>query len=89
MKSACALSRRKMTLAALAFALLWGCATQTPPGSPAPNVNLSGYPPAFQAGYADGCASARSARKRDETRFKADVHYAQGWRDGNDICKSR
>ena len=27
--------------------------------SPQPNVNLSGYPPEFRAGYADGCASVR------------------------------
>jgi hypothetical protein len=74
-----------------AVALLYGCAAQTPSraSAPAPNVNLSGYPPAFQAGYVDGCASVRSAPKRDEDRFKSDAQYAQGWRDGNDICKSR
>jgi len=50
---------------------------------------LSGYSPAFRAGYADGCGSVDAARKRDEPRFKADADYAQGWRDGNDICKRR
>jgi len=76
--------------------LLAGCATtqkpsatQAPAKPPPANVNLSGYPPAFQFGYADGCASVRAARKRDEERFKTDPQYAQGWRDGYDICKTR
>ena len=66
-----------------------GCATQSPLPLPAPAVNLSGYPLEFRQGYADGCASVNAARKRDETRFKADANYAQGWRDGNDICRRR
>lgn len=77
-------------LLATGFALLVaGCASQSTP--PAPAVNLSGYPLEFKQGYADGCASARpnAARKRDETRFKADANYAQGWRDGRDICGKR
>ncbi len=37
----------------------------------------------------DGCGSVDAARKRDESRFKADANYAQGWRDGNDICKRK
>ena len=59
------------------------------PTAAAPGVNLSGYPPAFRAGYADGCASVDAARKRDEPRFKSDAEYAQGWRDGYDICRRR
>ena len=57
----------------------------------APNINLSGYPPAFREGYLDGCNSAKAllGTKRDERRFKADALYAQGWRDGFDICKKR
>jgi hypothetical protein len=62
-----------------------GCAT--PP--PEPAVNLSGYPPAFRDGYADGCASVNAARKRDEARFQSEANYAQGWRDGYDICRRR
>ncbi len=68
--------------------LVAGCASQPAP-APRAKVNLSGYPPAFRAGYADGCASVNAARKRDEARFKADANYGQGWRDGYDICKSR
>jgi hypothetical protein len=60
-----------------------GCAAQSQP----PAVNLSGYPLEFRQGYAAGCASVDAARKRDETRFKADANYAQGWRDGYDICR--
>ena len=68
-----------------------GCATQVQPPAPAPAINLSGYPPEFRQGYADGCASARpgAARKRDEARYKSHANYAQGWRDGYDICRRR
>jgi len=53
-----------------------------------PGVNLAGFPPAFRDGYADGCNSARLlvGVKRNEERFKSDSLYAQGWRDGNDVC---
>ncbi len=66
-----------------------GCGTPSQP--PAPAVNLSGYPPEFRQGYADGCASAKpnAARKRDEPRYKSDADYAQGWQDGYDICRRR
>lgn len=67
-----------------------GCATQSrSPAPDAPAVNLSGYPPKFREGYADGCASVDGARRRDEARFKAEANYAQGWRDGYDICRRR
>lgn len=68
-----------------------GCATQPQPPAPAaaPAVNLSGYPPAFRQGYTDGCASVNAARQRDEARYKSDANYAQGWRDGYDICRRR
>lgn len=95
--------RRRLTV--LTFALMAGCAGQpisgpefdpstsapaprTPTPS-APGINLSGYPPGFRAGYADGCISVEGARKRDEARFKNDTDYAQGWRDGTDICKRK
>ena len=66
-----------------------GCATQSQP--PAPAINLSGFPPEFRQGYTDGCAStqAGAARKRDEASYKSDANYAQGWRDGYDICRRR
>jgi hypothetical protein len=88
----------------ISIALTAGCATQPTSGPEpaplpapapraptpaAPGVNLSGYPPGFRVGYADGCNSVDGTRKRDEARFKSDTDYAQGWRDGNDICKRR
>lgn len=62
-----------------------GCGT----GREEAKVNLGGYPPAFRAGYLDGCESANrlAGRTRDEGRFKSDPMYATGWRDGFDICR--
>lgn len=74
--------------AILALALAAGCTSQPAP-APQPEVNLSGYPSAFRDGYADGCASVNAARQRDEARFMSDANYAQGWRDGYDICRRR
>ena len=77
----------RLILVVLASMLVVGCVSQPAP-TPQPKVNLSGYPPEFRQGYADGCASAKpnAARKRDEARFKSNANYAQGWRDGYDIC---
>jgi len=94
----------RIRLLAVGAALIAGCAgqqtsptqpaetppTPKPPTAAKPGINLSGYSPAFRAGYADGCNSVDAgARKRDEARFKAETDYAQGWRDGNDICKRK
>ncbi|MEO8629767.1 MAG: hypothetical protein ABI612_16945 [Betaproteobacteria bacterium] len=59
--------------------------------NPAPvkrNINLTGFPPAFQDGYADGCHSATAVlrRPRNDVRLAKDTQYANGWRDGFDIC---
>jgi len=79
-------------------ALLAACAGQPPATTPAParpptaaspGINLTGYSPSFRAGYADGCSSVDAAPRRDDARFKAEPDYAQGWRDGNDICKRK
>lgn len=87
----------RVLLPYFAAAILAGCASQpapTPTRAPATvlpqaRVNLSGYSPEFKQGYADGCASVGAARQRDAARFKSDSNYAQGWRDGYSICKSR
>lgn len=80
---------------AVTVATLAACAaTQRAPTTPArpatakaPGVNLSGYPPSFRDGYADGCNAAKSRRStRDEARFKSDPQFAQGWQDGFGIC---
>ena len=71
-----------------ALALLAACAAPSgsPSGSGPAKVNLNGYPPAFKEGYSDGCNSAAGGLSRDRARFKSDLQYAQGWRDGYDIC---
>jgi len=84
----------RLIVLAIAAALTAGCASRpAPPRQVAPDtkqsVNLSGYPPEFRQGYADGCASVNAAHRRDEARFKSDANYAMGWRDGNSICKPR
>ena len=84
-KSACA--GATLILSAV-LALLAGCASTAPTGTNA-NVNLSGFPPAFKSGYADGCSSAAATPRKDAARFRTDAQYAQGWRDGFDICKRR
>jgi hypothetical protein len=81
----------------LVLLVLGGCADILPKPAPAPApktapvpvANLTGYPLEFKQGHADGCASARGTRKRDENRFKSDESYAQGWRDGFDFCGRR
>ena len=81
------------------LALAGGCADVPRPGAPPAeeqaakpadpaNVNLSGFSPAFKQGYAAGCDSARSGRRRrDESRYEADADYLTGWNDGYSICR--
>jgi len=74
-------------VAALSALLLAACAGPEPRGR---QVNLSGFPPAFQQGYAEGCESAGARGvKRDEARYETDFDYAQGWKDGYKICAKR
>ena len=77
----------KRLLLLVAVLLSCGCASSKKDA----NVNLAGYPPAFRAGYLDGCESIKrtSGQTRDEERFKHDSQYASGWRDGYDICGKR
>lgn len=49
---------------------------------PPPPVNLSGFPLTYRQGYADGCASATGAERKDSARFSADGNYRTGWQDG-------
>ena len=82
-------SAHALRIALAASGALVACATQQPGAQRYANVNLNGYPPAFKDGYADGCASAGAGRVRNDARFKSDSQYAQGWRDGFDICGPR
>lgn len=50
-------------------------------------VNLSGFSSAFRQGYADGCDSAAGSPRRNESRYKTDAQYLQGWDDGNSACR--
>jgi len=53
-------------------------------------MNLSGFPPAFQQGYAEGCQTASSRRtRRDQARYLSDEDYMQGWNDGYSVCRRR
>lgn len=81
-----AISRRLAMAIFVAAAALAGCAGQQPP---ARNINLSGYSAAFRQGYADGCDSARGARRRDEQRYEKDADYMMGWNDGSSACSRR
>ena len=85
--------------AALALALalaIGGCAQQptAPPVArdaepPPPAVNLSGFPLNYRQGYADGCASATGAERKDALRFGADGNYRTGWQDGLALCRRK
>jgi hypothetical protein len=68
--------------------VLAGCAVQqAAPVAPPPQVNLSGFSPAFKQGYADGCTAARSSSPRTlPARAGSDGDYAAGWNDGYGIC---
>ena len=87
--------RPRSALCACALALsIAGCASAPPAPPtkgepPAPAVNLSGFPLEYRQGYADGCASATGAERRDAKRFGADGNYRTGWQDGLAICRRK
>ena len=56
---------------------------------PPPSVNLSGFPLPYRQGYADGCASATGAERKDAVRFGADGNYRTGWTDGLALCRKK
>ena len=68
-----------------------GAAAPTPANvePPPPGVNLSGFPLPYRQGYADGCASAGGAERKDATRFAADGNYRTGWQDGRAMCRKK
>ena len=83
----------------VAVALVTACATvQEPPPRPAPvprnaeppppPVNLSGFPIEYRQGFADGCASATSAERKDPGRA-SDGNYRTGWQDGLAQCRKK
>ena len=56
---------------------------------PPPPVNLSGFPLPYRQGFADGCASAGAAERKDAGRFSSDGNYRTGWQDGLAQCRKR
>ena len=56
---------------------------------PPPPINLSGFPLPYRQGYADGCASAKGAERKDAERFGGDPNYRTGWQDGVALCKRK
>jgi hypothetical protein len=86
----------RLLVVAAAASVIAACATTQAPapsgtgGGAAPrsgpNVNLSGYPPAFKDGFRDGCDSLRGSYRRDPARFGKDNDYTLGWQDGYSIC---
>lgn len=51
-------------------------------------TNLSGFTPAFQQGYAEGCRSASARRtQRNDGRYRADEDYMMGWNHGYSRCR--
>lgn len=90
------------TLAPLVAALLLVAACTTVPEKPRaapplprtaepppPPVNLSGFPLPYRQGFADGCASATGAERKDAARFPADGNYRTGWQDGLAQCRKK
>jgi hypothetical protein len=56
---------------------------------PPPPVNLSGFPLPYRQGFADGCASATAAERKDGGRYADDGNYRTGWQDGLAQCRRR
>ena len=98
-------SRRGVVAPAVIVALLLSACASAPPQAPSPPpkaqplprnaepppapVNLSGFPLAYRQGYADGCASAKGAERKDAARFGSDTNYNMGWQDGIALCRKR
>jgi hypothetical protein len=93
------ISRRTIAALCAATVLVAGCAgwpqqqqqqqQQSQPLPPEQRVNQTGYSSAFKQGYADGCNSVQSARRRNEQRYQSDTNYMMGWNDGFSICSKR
>jgi len=56
---------------------------------PPPKLNLSGFPLPYRQGYADGCASATGAERKDAARYSSDMNYRTGWSDGRALCTKK
>ena len=81
----------RVVLLGCALAVLGGCMESAPTRtrSNAGRVNLAGFPPEFQQGYAEGCDGAQRGAKPNAERYRTDPQYAQGWRDGYSVCSGK
>lgn len=80
----------KLVLIALASALAAGCNT----AQTRADRLTEGQPPAYRAGFGDGCYSGYSAAgnpyyrlTKDVRRYSSDDLYRMGWDDGMVNCK--
>ena len=87
---ATASARPAVTGVLMAWTLvLAACAGTVRPGADDPetvtrSINLSGFPPEFRRGFADGCAAARAGQSGLQPRDEG--QYRVGWHDGFDYC---
>jgi len=95
--NACAIAAVVAALAGCAAQPAVAPATPTAPSAPSaptapappPPVNLQGFPPAYQAGFGDGCSTGRGTERKDGDRFGRDGNYRVGWQDGLAQCKRK
>jgi hypothetical protein len=95
--SACTLAAFAIVLAGCAAQTVTAPATPSTPTAPAapatpappPPVNLQGFPPAYQAGFGDGCSTGRGTERKNADRFGKDGNYRVGWQDGFAQCKRK
>ncbi len=76
----------------LVFVVAWVAACAHRPAADKvepPPVNLSGYSPAFRAGFGDGCETARGRNRKIDARYAEEDQYRRGWDDGRAICARR
>jgi hypothetical protein len=95
------ISRAPAVAALAAVVLVAGCAGTPSPTQenaqplprtaepPKPTINLDGFPLPYRQGYADGCASATGAQRKDAQRFAGDGNYRTGWQDGVALCAKK
>lgn len=77
------------------FLLISGCAAQQLKWE-RETLTRQGQPLEYIDGYEDGCSSGTKAAgnpyfrfAKDVRRFQVDELYAQGWRDGFEVCKAQ
>ena len=96
------MSPRALASIVITLLVVTGCATaperpaekSAPPlprtaEPPPPPINLTGFPLPYRQGFADGCASASAAERKDGGRYADDGNYRTGWQDGLAQCRRK